>query len=94
MGRSWTRKPKYFCAQPTCGPCGTRSGALSAGRGSRLSQILQHTREIKEHGSDYDHDKSPPDDLSTLSVLGIADFANALLGDHKGIKSARDRLKH
>jgi putative ATP-dependent endonuclease of OLD family len=66
--------------------------ALSAGRGSRLSQILQHTKEIKEHGADYDHDKGPPDDLSTLSVLGIADFANALLGEHKGIKNARDRL--
>ncbi|MGH9434378.1 MAG: ATP-dependent nuclease [Terriglobia bacterium] len=66
--------------------------ALSAGRGSRLSQILQHTKEIKEHGADYDREKGPPDDLSTLSVLGIADFANALLGEHKGIKSARDRL--
>lgn len=66
--------------------------ALSAGRGSRLSQILQHTKEIKEHGVDYDHDKGAPDDLSTLSILGIADFANALLGEHKGIKSARDRL--
>jgi putative ATP-dependent endonuclease of OLD family len=66
--------------------------ALSAGRGSRLSQILQHTKEIKEHGADYDHEKGPPNDLSTLSVLGIADFANALLGEHTGIKSARDRL--
>ena len=34
--------------------------ALSAGRGSRLSQILQHTKEIKEHGGDYDH-ANPPD---------------------------------
>ncbi len=66
--------------------------ALSAGRGSRLSQILQHTKEIQEHGTDYDHEKGPPDDLSTLSILGIADFANALLGEHKGIKRARDRL--
>ena len=24
--------------------------AMSAGRGSRLSQILQHTKDIKEHG--------------------------------------------
>lgn len=65
--------------------------ALSAGRGSRLSQILQHTKEIKTHGSDYDH-TNPPDDPATLSVLGIADFANALLGEHAGIKSARNRL--
>lgn len=66
--------------------------ALSAGRGSRLSQILQHTTEIKEHGVDYNQEQGPPKDLSTLSILGIADFANALLGEHKGIKSARDRL--
>ena len=59
--------------------------ALSAGRGSRLSQILQHTKEIKEHGADYDH-ANPPTDPSTLSVLGIADYANALLGEHAGIK--------
>lgn len=65
--------------------------ALSAGRGSRLSQILQHTKEIKEHGVDYDH-ANPPTDLSTLSVLGIADFANALLGENAGIRNARNRL--
>jgi putative ATP-dependent endonuclease of OLD family len=65
--------------------------ALSAGRGSRLSQILQHTKEVKEHGTGYDR-ANPPADPSTLSVLGIADYANALLDDHKGIRSARDRL--
>jgi putative ATP-dependent endonuclease of OLD family len=64
---------------------------LSAGRGSRLSQILQHTKEIKEHGSGYDP-ANPPTDLSTLSVLGIADFANALLGENTGIRNARKRL--
>jgi putative ATP-dependent endonuclease of OLD family len=65
--------------------------ALSAGRGSRLSQILQHTKEVKEHGGDYDH-ANPPTDPSTLSVLGIADYANALLGEHAGIRNARNRL--
>jgi len=65
--------------------------ALSAGRGSRLSQILQHTKEIKEEGVEYDH-ANPPSDPSTLSVLGIADFANALLDENVGIRSARNRL--
>lgn len=65
--------------------------ALTAGRGSRLSQILQHTKEIKDYGTDYDH-ANPPTDPSTLSVLGIGDYANALLGDHLGIRSARERL--
>jgi len=66
--------------------------AMSAGRGSRLSQILQHTKEIKEHGLEYDPKNGPPADPSALSVLGIGDWANALLSDHKGIQSARDRL--
>ncbi|MFZ0662530.1 MAG: AAA family ATPase [Acidobacteriaceae bacterium] len=65
--------------------------ALSAGRGSRLSQILQHTKEINECGTGYDH-ANPPADPSTLSVLGIADYANVLLGDHAGIRNARKRL--
>lgn len=46
--------------------------ARSVGRGPQLSQILQHTKKIKEHGTDYDHDLRPPADLLTLSVLGIA----------------------
>jgi putative ATP-dependent endonuclease of the OLD family len=56
--------------------------AMSSGRGSRLSQILQYTKEIRDYGQPYDA-KGPPDDLSTLSVLGIGDFANALLSSHK-----------
>ena len=65
---------------------------MSAGRGSRLSQVLQHTKEIREFGADYDHEVGAPKDLSTLSVLGIGDFANALLSQHEGIQSASDNL--
>lgn len=65
--------------------------AMSAGRGSRLSQILQHTPEVRA-GTDYDREAGPPDDPSTLSVLGIGDFASALLGAHPGLRNARDRL--
>lgn len=65
---------------------------LSAGRGSRLSQILQHTKEIKNHGEAFDSKKGPPGDLTTLSILGIGDFANALLSDHEGVRNARQRL--
>ena len=34
----------------------------------------------------------PPKDLSTLSVRGIGDFANALLSDHVGVRAARENL--
>jgi putative ATP-dependent endonuclease of the OLD family len=57
-----------------------------------LSQILQYTNEIKDYGEDYDHAKGPPADLSTLSVLGIGDFANALLSGNKGVQDASASL--
>ncbi len=57
--------------------------ALSAGRGSRLSQILKHTNQIKTVGVDYDPKVDP--DPKKLNVLGIGDFANALLERQAGI---------
>lgn len=66
--------------------------ALSAGRGSRLSQILQYTDDIATAGVPYDHVAGPPADPAALSLLGIGDFANALLKGHVGLTGARDRL--
>ncbi|ENN86441.1 hypothetical protein RHSP_04762 [Rhizobium freirei PRF 81] len=66
--------------------------AMSAGRGSRLSQILQHTREIKDNGTPYDPAQNPPVDPRALTVLGIGDFANELLKTHVGVNSARENL--
>ncbi|MGH7182131.1 MAG: ATP-dependent nuclease, partial [Nitrospiraceae bacterium] len=66
--------------------------AMSAGRGSRLSQILQHTKEIKEIGEKYDPKTNPTQDPASLNVLGVGDYANTLLGNHQGIKGARERL--
>ena len=66
--------------------------ALSAGRGSRLSQILQHTQEVRDNGADYDAAANPNPDANSLSVLGVGDYANALLGNRPGIKAARKRL--
>ena len=66
--------------------------AMSAGRGSRLSQILQHTKEIREVGEGYDPEASQPPDPNSLSVLGVGDYANALLANRPGIESARSRL--
>ncbi|MFA6242298.1 MAG: AAA family ATPase [Candidatus Hydrogenedentales bacterium] len=67
--------------------------ALSAGRGSRLSQILQHTKEVTDHGKDYDP-QAPPTDLSALSVQGIGDLADALLSKHQGVQLAQSRLNN
>lgn len=66
--------------------------AMSAGRGSRLSHILQHTREITSTGVGFDSTANPNPDPKTLSVLGLGDYASFLFGESEGIKSARKRL--
>jgi putative ATP-dependent endonuclease of OLD family len=66
--------------------------AMSAGRGSRLSQILQHTDEIKNTGVGFDRENVPDPDPKTLSVLGLGDFANHLFRESQGIKKANDKL--
>lgn len=66
--------------------------AMSAGRGSRLSQILQQTKEVSQQGDDYEPSGGPVKDPEKLSVLGIGDYANALLAGHVAIKSTQERL--
>ncbi|MBZ7205116.1 ATP-dependent nuclease [Klebsiella variicola] len=66
--------------------------AMSAGRGSRLSQILQHTKEIRDTGIAFDKLVDPPVDPTTLSVLGLGDYASYLFSESEGIKKARKRL--
>jgi len=66
--------------------------AMSAGRGSRLSQILQHTKEIRDTGNPFNKLADPQDDPKTLSVLGLGDYASHLFGESEGIKQARKRL--
>src|SRR5216684_4546062 len=66
--------------------------AMSAGRGSRLSQILQHTKEIKEHGVKFDPKANPPPDPQALSVLGLGDYTSHLIENSHGVKSTRQKL--
>ncbi len=67
--------------------------ALSAGRSSRLSQVLLHSDQIKTEGVGFD----PKADIDpkTLNVLGIGDLADALLKEQKGVLGAREEInKH
>lgn len=65
--------------------------AMAAGRGSRLSQILQHTNDVRSAGVAFD----PAIGIGgaeNLSIVGIADLTNKLLNDHQGVQAAQDRL--
>lgn len=66
--------------------------AMSAGRGSRLSQILQHTKDIRDHGQKFDPKATPPLDPSTLSVLGLGDYSSHLIENSHGVKGTRQKL--
>jgi putative ATP-dependent endonuclease of the OLD family len=66
--------------------------AMSAGRGSRLSQILQHTKEIKEHGVKFDPKADPLPDPTMLSVLGLGDYASHLIENSHGVRGTRKKL--
>ena len=66
--------------------------AMGAGRGSRLSQILQHTKQIKESGAPFDKVNNPTPDPRSLSVLGLGDYANHLFGENESIRETRRKL--
>ena len=71
-------------------PLRDAESALSAGRGSRLSQVLHRTGEIKTSGIEYRPDtQTVPEQLN---VLGIGDFANALLEKQQGINETRGKI--
>ena len=65
--------------------------ALSAGRGSRLSQVLHHSEQVRNVGVKYDPEAEELD-IHSLNVLGIGDLANDLLQKQQGILDARDRI--
>jgi len=65
--------------------------ALSAGRGSRLAQVLQSSRMIKEG---KEHDINAPLTVSdhNLSILGIAKLIDELLREQKAVKKTREQV--
>ena len=65
--------------------------ALSAGRGSRVSQVLDHTEDIKSIGVNYDREMGITDP-ATLNLLGIVDFANHLIEKQAGVIDARNKI--
>jgi putative ATP-dependent endonuclease of the OLD family len=66
--------------------------ALSAGRGSRLSQILHNTTNIQK-GDAFDPEiEIASIDPKALNVLGIGDLANALIEKQEGVVETRTKI--
>lgn len=65
---------------------------MSAGRGSRLSQILLNTDDVKKDGAEKYAKGTDPKNPRELGVLSLGDFANDLLCEHDAITGAQTRL--
>lgn len=64
--------------------------ALSAGRGSRLAQVLRYSEQICKGSDAYSPDA--PLKEQELSVLGIGNLINAMLEKQKGVIGAREDI--
>ncbi len=66
---------------------------MSAGRGSRLSEILANVPEIGE-GDSFCETSLPSDAMavSRLSLLGLADYLRHGVKNHEGVKSAEEAI--
>ncbi len=64
--------------------------ALSAGRGSRLAQVLRSTAQIKKGSDEFSPDV--PLKEQELSVLGVGNLVNALLEKQQGVIGARNAI--
>ena len=65
--------------------------ALSAGRGSRLAQVLRSSKMIKE-GNEHDMGEPLHVPGHDLSILGIAKLMDELLREQKAIRTAREQV--
>ncbi len=67
---------------------------MSAGRGSRLSQILLKADAVGDKGKEAYEKGKAPKNARDLGVLDMGDYANELLCDHDAIAGAQDKLNH
>lgn len=64
--------------------------ALSAGRGSRLAQVLRHSPQVVAGGSDYDENRLLKE--QTLSIGAITKLLEELLQNQQGITNSRNTI--
>lgn len=91
-GPTFDQNAKSLLATTYLKPLRDAEREMSAGRGSRLSQILLNTDHVNQTGSEAYVKGTPPTNVKDLSVLGVGDYANDLLCDHEGITEAQQKL--
>jgi len=65
---------------------------MSAGRGSRLSQVLLRTDAVSAEGAEQHVEGQHPDNIENLGVLHLGDYTNERLSEHTAIQGAQEKL--
>lgn len=90
-GPSLDPKVRELLAATYLRPLRDAEKEMSPGRGSRLSQVLHHSEQVRTSGVEYTPEAEGID-IQALNVLGIGDLANDLLTKQKGIIDAREKI--
>lgn len=89
LGPSFDGSVRELLAAAYLRPLRDAERELSAGRGSRLSQILYHVPEVKA-GTRFDATSplAALSELDTLSLIGLADYFSSRVKGHDGVQKA------
>ncbi|MCK4268943.1 MAG: AAA family ATPase, partial [Methanogenium sp.] len=87
-GPSFNQEVRELLRTTYLKPLRDAKNAMSAGRNSRFSQILRNIALVNTGNDEY----RSGSDLKELSVVGIANLADSLLGEHPGISSAKSNI--
>jgi putative ATP-dependent endonuclease of OLD family len=95
QGPSLDQNAKVLLCATYLRPLRDAEQVLSAGRGSRLAQILNNSEAIKNNGSsqfDLDSEDDLRAQIKNLNVLGISDLLNQLLKKQEAICSEKEGI--
>lgn len=88
-GAEFSQEARYLLQATYLRPLRDTEAALTAGRGSRLAQVLHQSSHIKK-GSAYDGTKLLSD--QKLSIASITTLLNELLANQEGVKDISEKI--
>lgn len=91
-GLTFDQNARSLLASTYLRPLRDAEREMSAGRGSRLSQILLASKGINLEGNEAYAKGTDPKKVRDLGVLSLGDYANDLLCEHKAITGAQAQL--
>jgi len=93
-GPTFDQNARSLLASTYLRPLRDAEREMSAGRSSRLSQILLNTTGVNLDGVEAYSEGTDPQNVRNLGVLSLGDYANDLLCGHKAIIGAQTTLNN